>query len=245
MELSYQDRVMPLTRARTKARQFCLLLLLSISFTVSSQNLVPFEAKYKAFRFGRDLGFAHLVLEDLGREKFRLTYTSKVSLFFLSDERNEVSLFSYQDDQFIPYKYKYRRTGTGSDKKLDIEFNQADKAIHLGKDKLLPWQGELDNQLYRLDLQHKLSLGESQFSYKLINYRGQQRQYELVVVGKEQLVLPYGSLEGIKVKIVRTNSERETYAWFAPQLNYLLVRLQQFEDGDEEGDIQLSEYSDK
>jgi hypothetical protein len=228
-----------------KARQFCLLLILTASFTVSSQTLVPFEAKYKAFRFGRDLGYAQLALQDLGREKFRLSYTSKVSFFFLSDERNEVSLFSYVDNQIIPYKYKYRRTGTGSDKKLDIEFDQSNKMIHLAKDKLIPWQGELDNQLYRLDLQHKLSLGETQFSYKLINYRGQLRQYDLVVVGKEQLTLPYGLLEGIKVKIVRANSNRETFAWFAPELHYLLVRLQQFKDGDEEGDIQLSEYNDK
>lgn len=229
----------------TKALQLFLLFTVTASFAVSAQTLLPFEAKYKAFRFGRDLGYAQLVLEDLGRDKFRLSYSSKVSFFFLSDERNEVSLFSYKDNQFLPYKYKYGRTGTGSDKKLDIEFDQTNKMIRLAKDKLIPWQGELDNQLYRLDLQHRLSLGETQFSYKLINYRGQLRQYDLEVVAKEQLTLPYGLLEGIKVKIVRANSTRETYAWFAPELNYLLVRLQQLKDGDEEGDIQLSEYSDK
>ena len=37
----------------------------------------------------------------------------------------------------------------------------------------------------------------------------------------------------VKVKIIRENAKRETYAWFAPSLNYQLVRLQQFKEGEE------------
>lgn len=220
-----------------------LFLLAILSTNAYAQALLPFEAKYKAYRYGRELGQAKLSLEDLGRSKFRLTYDSKVSLFFLSDKRNEVSLFSYQNNQITPFKYKYRRTGTGSDKKLDIIFDQQHQQILVDDKEALVWQGELDNQIYRLDLQMKLSQGKTNFTYDLINYRGQVRQYDLVVVGTEKLTLPYGVLEGVKIKIVRINSNRETYAWFAPELNYQLVRLQQLKDGEEEGDIQLSEYS--
>ena len=62
-------------------------------------------------------------------------------------------------------------------------------------------------------------------------------------MGTEQLTLPYGMLEGIKVEIVRQNSTRETFAWFSPQLNYQLVRLQQFKDDKEQGDIQLKTFT--
>ncbi|MFT4994605.1 MAG: hypothetical protein ACI965_001640, partial [Paraglaciecola sp.] len=34
-----------------------------------------------------------------------------------------------------------------------------------------------------------------------------------------------------------------TSAWFSPELNYQLVRLQQFKDGEEQGEIQLKEYT--
>ena len=99
------------------------------------------------------------------------------------------------------------------------------------------------DRLYRLDLQQKLAQGQKEFNYHVINYRGQERDYHLKVMGTEQLTLPYGMLEGIKVEIVRQNSTRETFAWFSPQLNYQLVRLQQFKDDKEQGDIQLKTFT--
>ena len=224
-----------------------LLAFIGTAFLISSLanagELVPFEAKYKAFRFGKELGHATIHLEDLGRDKYRLTYDSKASLFFLSDKRKEVSLFSVKDQIIVPYKYTYKRTGTGSDKSLDAEFDAENRQILIKNGQSLPWQGELDNQLYRLDIQNKLAKGESEIEYKLLNYRGQKRQYGLEILGKEQLDLPYGMIEGIKVEIVRSSKKRQTFAWFSPQLNYQLVRLQQFKEGDEQGDIQLSEFT--
>lgn len=222
------------------------LLLISNPMAFATQpaaTLDPFNAEYKAFRFGRDLGKASLKLDALGRDKYRLTYNSKVSLFFLSDKRNETSLFSFKNDAIVPYKYNYKRSGTGPDKKLQAEFNAAQNTILLNGEQNVPWNGELDNQLYRLDVQQQLAQGKEEMEYSLINYRGESRTYKLSVMGKEQLELPYGMLEGIKVKIMRENKKRETFAWFSPELNYQLVRLQQFKEGEEQGDIQLSHYS--
>ena len=61
----------------------------------------------------------------------------------------------------------------------------------------------------------------------------------------EQLDLPYGTIEALKVEIERDSSSRVTYAWFAPDLNYQLVRLQQFKDGDEQGDLRLKAFASK
>jgi len=56
------------------------------------------------------------------------------------------------------------------------------------------------------------------------------------------LSLPYGNLKTVKVKLIRDSKKRETFAWFAPSLNYTLVRLQQFKEGEEQGDIKLKAY---
>ena len=241
MEISLQKLVMQ----RTSVKAALAFLGFLFSLWGNAAELESFEAKYKAFRFGKELGHAAMQLEDLGRDKYKLTYNSKVSLFFLSDKRQEVSLFSVQDNKIVPYKYTFKRTGTGSNKSLEARFDEQTNLINLKDGEPMPWLGELDNQLYRLDLQLKLSQGISEFEYTLLNYRGQKRHYKLQVLGKEQLKLPYGMLEGIKVKIIRENKKRETYAWFSPELNYQLVRLQQFKEGDEQGDIQLSEFSAK
>lgn len=221
---------------------FTLIVLVNATQSVAS-GLETFEAKYKAFRYGKELGQASLKLDDLGRNKYRLTYHSKVSLFFLSDKRQEVSLFSLRGNNILPYKYTYNRSGTGPDKELVAEFSPNGTTITLNKEQSIPWEGELDNQLYRLDLQMRLSEGEQDIEYNLINYRGEKRKYKLLVMGKEQLELPFGMLEGIKVKIMRESKKRETFAWFSPELNYQLVRLQQFKEGEEQGDIQLSEFN--
>lgn len=78
--------------------------------------------------------------------------------------------------------------------------------------------------------------------YSFINYRGEPREYKISVVANEQLELPYGVLDSVKLKINRGSSSRETFAWFSPSLDYALVRLQQFKDGKEQGDIKLKNF---
>lgn len=220
-----------------------VLFCLNLGASVHAAELTEFDAHYKAFRFGKELGTANLKLESLGRQRFRLSYQSKVSMFFLSDKRTEVSLFSFNDDNIIPFKYSYERTGFGSDKSLVAQFDRQKNSIKINNESSVQWHDEFDNQLYRLDIQLQLAAGKKELQYNLLNYRGELKQYNLVVMTTEQLSLPYGLLEGVKVKIVRPNSTRETYAWFAPSLGYQLVRLKQFKDGEEQGDIQLSAFT--
>ena len=219
------------------------LVLSLLTASAVAATLPAFEAEYTAYRYGKKLGYALLSLEALEQENtYRLEYYSKVSLFFLSDKRSEISKFEYKDNTFTPQDYRFTRTGTGSNKSTNVLFDQATGKILVDKEPIFDWQGQLDNQLYRLDMQNKLAQGQTYFTYQVINYRGDAREYNLKVMGKEQLTLPYGTLEGVKVNIVRKNSSRETFAWFSPQLNYQLVRLQQFKDDKEQGDIQLKSF---
>jgi hypothetical protein len=207
-----------------------------------TEQLVGFEAEYIVYRFGRNLGKAKLSLKADKDNLYRLDYYSKVSAFFLSDIRSETSFFSFDNLQLYPHTYAYSRSGTGSDKSTKIRFDAEKSKITINQAQPIEWTGQLDNQLYRLDVQLKLASGKLEFLYDIINNRGEHRHYGLKVVGKEQLDLPFGMIEGIKVKIERNNSSRETIAWFSPQLNYQLVKLKQYKDGDEQGEIRLKYF---
>lgn len=211
---------------------------------VRALKLSPFSAKYIAYRNGNDIGRAVMSLEK-AEHGYKLFYQSDVSIFFLSDTRSETSYFSIEDGNFVPKKYAYIREGTGRDKFLDLTFND-DKTISIKSRKnrgsTINWQGEWDNQLYRFDLQRQLKKGVTETHYNLINYRGELKTYGFEVAGEEVLELPFGKLKTIKVKTIRNNNRRVTWSWFAPDLNYQLVRLQQYKEGDEQGDIQLLEY---
>lgn len=221
---------------------FLLTLGVSNRAYGNTEQLVAFEAEYLVYRFGRSLGKAKLSLKADKDNLYRLDYYSKVSAFFLSDIRSETSFFSYENSQLKPFTYAYSRSGTGSKKSTKIHFDAEKSTVIINKAQPIDWLGQLDNQLYRLDVQLKLATGKREFIYDIINNRGEHRHYELKVVGKEQLDLPFGMIEGIKVKIQRNNSSRETIAWFSPQLNYQLVKLKQFKDGNEQGEIRLKYF---
>lgn len=213
-----------------------------VSAQASEEKLQGFEAEYNAYRFGKKLGTANLSLKEADNHQYQLDYSSKVSIFFLSDVRTEHSIFSVKESQLLPKLYQYKRTGTGSTKQTGIEFFVDAKKVKVNNREPIDWSNQLDNQLYRLDTQLKLAAGETHFNYDIINSRGDLRHYDLKVVGKETLDLPYGKVESVKVKIDRSNSSRETIIWFAPELNYQLVKLKQFKDGDEQGEIQLKSF---
>ena len=225
--------------------------LLTLSLSVMAQdsqdtslNLTPYKATYTAYKWDDDVGEASIELSNLGNNQYSLLYTSKVSKFFLSDKRSEHSIFSVNDDTLVPSQYFYNRSGTGPDKELKVTFSQQGGGkIRVENGETFDWNGEFDNQIYRLDLAKQLADGKTSLTYDFVNYRGELRQYGVDVIAEETLSLPYGEIDAVKVKLIRDSKKRETYALFAPSLNYALVRLQQFKEGDEQGDIKLKSFS--
>lgn len=221
-----------------------IVAVFSLHASAAQTALTPFDAQFTAYKWDDDIGTVSMKLETLSRGQYSLTYSSEVSKFFLSDERFEHSIFRLRDGKLVPSTYYYKRSGTGSDKHLELTFRGAPaNKIEVKGGKALTWSGETDNQLYRLDVARKLAAGETSMEYSFINYRGEKKHYAIEVVARETVTLPYGKLDAIKVRIVRHNTTRETFAWFAPALNYNLVRLQQFKDGEEQGDIRLKSYT--
>ena len=211
--------------------------------TLIDKPLKPFVSNFVAYRSGRDIGSANLKLVPVDNNEYELTYESKVSRFFLSDKRFEKTRFYNNDGILTPLVYDYKRTGTGKRKELSVTFDQQTQKIQVDNKTEMDWNGECDNQLFRVDLPNKLANGVTNTSYDFINYRGEKRHYVFEVVATDNLSLPYGQITAIKVKIDRESATRVTYAWFAPSLNFNLVRLQQFKNDKEQGDMQLDSFA--
>ncbi len=242
---NFQNLVMRASKA------FVGVSLLTLSLSVMAQDnqntplsITPYKATYTAYKWDDDVGEASIELSSLGNNQYSLLYTSKVSKFFLSDKRSEHSIFSVNGDTVVPSQYFYNRSGTGPDKALKVTFShQGGKKIRVEDGETYDWNGEYDNQIYRLDLAKQLANGKTSLTYDFVNYRGELRQYGVDVIANETLALPYGNVETVKVKLIRDSKKRETFAWFAPSLNYALVRLQQFKEGEEQGEIKLKSFT--
>jgi len=223
-------------------------LLTLVALTPASVNAEPakdsafksFKANYKVFRKGSELGEAYRQLTKVN-DQYMLETDSQISWLFLSDSRHERSTFNVVQDKVLPLNYSFKRTGTGRDRKTELTFSQ-DKITSVYKNKTVELNTQpdmLDPQLYQLVMQQQLIAGHKEFDYQVI-HRSKQVNYKFKIVGTEELSLPYGKVEAIKLERVRQSSRRKTLLWVAPSLNYTMVKLTQFKDGKEQADLQLA-----
>ena len=210
-----------------------VLLLLGNSSVATAEDpvLKPFTAHYASTW---DLGLAikgeatrQLVQLENGEWQLSLQASALIA------KLNEQSRIRIQEDQLQPLSYQYQRKVLNRNKELSIAFDwQQGQAITTSGDRWSmpitpPLQDKLSVQLQlRKDLSHRPS---GHFTYE-VAAGGQIETFHYQVQGEEQLNLTLGQYHTIKVERLRTGTnDRETLIWFAPELNYQVVRIQQIE----------------
>ncbi len=240
------------------------LLLLCLPFYLFANNITPitdspdskkqipaFSAKYTLLHKGDPVGTATRELSYLDNNHALYHYETDIEWLIFSDKRSETSTVLLQNQQVIPQHYVYSREGTGRDKSYEWRYNLAEKAAKdLKKDRDITLdltEGLQDKLSYHL--QHRLNLiqnpKQKRFSYPVISTSGSIKDYVYQYDGEEELMLPYGLVKTIRLKREIIEKKRVTYAWFAPDLNYLLVKLYQVKAGAEQFEAQLSSVKTK
>jgi hypothetical protein len=59
------------------------------------------------------------------------------------------------------------------------------------------------------------------------------------VTGREPQEVPFGRFDTVRVERERQGSSRETVTWLAPALDWVAVRVDQRDDGELEGRLEL------
>jgi len=248
---------------RTLFALTCLCLPLLVSATVSESQPPPVElaahkktgfasvipaykATYTLLHKSDPVGTAIRELSYLDDDKIKYHYETDISWLIFSDKRTETAIVKVEDNQVIPLHYNYQREGTGRDKSYEWQYDLSHKtATDLKNNKQITLdftEGLLDKLSYHL--QNRLDLiaepQKKRFIYPVISTRGSTKNYEYQYDGEEELILPYGLVKTIRLKREIIEKKRITYAWFAPELNYLLVKLYQVKAGAEQFEAQLS-----
>jgi len=204
--------------------------------------LNSFNADYLVYRAGKKHGEANRYLK-ITEQGYRLGYSSDISWMIFSDERKETSDFTIVDGHIQPLRYVMQRTGTGPDRYYELNLDPANKVLSEGKNrkpKTGAWQEDwLDQISYQLQLVLDLKAGKTEFFYNVLNRSGNSKQYHYKVVAEEMLPLPYGTIKTLRIARIDQNSDKQIYAWVAPELDYMLVRLWRGENNVEQFDVQL------
>jgi hypothetical protein len=207
----------------------------------------PFTAVYDMYRQGDKLGQGSRILTDLGDDTYSIELASDIEWLIFSDRRSELSIFKYQGRKITPMSYVYKRSGTGSDKDLKIEFKQDKSLVVKPRSKKTPdtWHdGWLDEMTLHIQVQADLMAGKTKFEYDIISNSGSQRTYTLEVIGHEMISTGLGRFNAIKVaKIYDKKKFYAQHAWFIPELNYTLARMWRMKKGVEQYDLVINQYT--
>ena len=197
--------------------------------TAKSQVLQPFTATYKA-EFS---GFGVTAERKLSGSptSWRLDFSAH-SMFAKIEE---YSRFAQQGQRLVPQHYDYQKSGLGKDRHTALSFEDGASRVVNVYDKSRSIEKApaniQDKISYQLQLAMDVANGKTPLKYQVADGK-RVREYEFRVAGKETVKTPMGAVETIKVQRVREeDAERVTNIWFAPQWNYALVKLKQYEDG--------------
>ncbi len=224
---------MPLKR--TMLRNFARLgatLGLTGLLAASAHAEMPtsFENEYSTRLFGIKVTVTHqLTNGENGGQQLRFEADSWVGNI------EEISQFDWVDGTVQPHKYFYKRRGLGRDRDAELTFDwEEERVINdvQGKSWAMDIRKNVQDKLsYQIQLQKDLIAGRNNLVYPIAD-GGEMKEYRFEIVAEERLNTPMGEVDTVKVMRSRDDDDRVTYAWLAPKWNYLLVRLEQQEDGD-------------
>ncbi len=215
---------------------------------IETMRLSPFEATYRAtINKGVSIdGSATISL--IPQKNGDWLYLFKVKSFIA--DINESLLFHWENNEVIPVRYRYKLAGMLiKNRENSLDFNWDKKTAtgrFRGKPASLPLEaGILDPLGYQVQLGQDIRAGKTDMSYKVANRTGYDTD-RFAVIGEETIDTKLGALRTIKVEKVRGEGrKRETLMWFAPEQNYLLVRLMQQEPDGTRYEIHINDVDTK
>ncbi len=216
-----------------------------VETVVQDKLIKPYEAIYQLSHKANPVGRATWKLEYQDDDTLNFSYRTKSKWLFITDKRQEKSTLELNHYSLTPLSYTSKRSGTGRNKQYNWEY---DKKNNIAKDlknqksidTTFPdnFQDKLSFQLqFRLDIMNNPN--QTEFKYDVIGNTGKITQYIYHFQGIEELKLPTGTVNALKYKREASGGKRTIFAWFAPEEDYLLVKLKQLKYGKPSFDIQL------
>ena len=206
--------------------------------------LLPLEVSYSAaMEKGISLsGDASRSLQQLDSGIWH--YRTDVDSFIA--DIDESLIFRWLDGRVVPLRYRYSLTGLlikNRQQAIDFDWDNLVATGHYrGKKFSLPLEGDaLDPMGYQLQLRQDIKAGQRDMTYRVID-KGRYDTDRFAVIDEETMDSHGEALATLKAEKVRDNdSKRKTLMWFAPDQDYLLVRLLQVEPDGSEYEITIDE----
>ena len=172
-------------------------------------------------------------LTDDGYSAHSVLRAAGIASWFVRGDVTESAEFAVVEDGVRPLKYHSIDRISKEDKFMDFDFDWERSQV-TGKidneDFVLELQGRAHD---RVSLQYELMLdllnNSRVIEYSLLD-DDEVKPLHVTYVGMEEVKVPYGKFNAIKIQHRKENSNRVTTLWCAEELDYLPVKIEQHRD---------------
>ena len=199
--------------------------------TASPVTLEPYRATYTN-RVDAAISISGEAIKEL-KQLDNNTWEVSVEASAMMANIRESSLIKLEDGQILPIQYDYQRKILTRNREAQLRFDWEEGHVTTDIDDK-PWRmaiepGIHDKLSYQLQMPFDLKAGLTTLEYEVAD-GGKKQIYRFQVTGEDEIETPAGTFTAIRVERDRgEGSNRETLIWFAPELDYLVVRLEQVE----------------
>lgn len=191
--------------------------------------LTPYNLIYSSSYNGMDVK----VNRNLTRKA--MAYTLNTTAKNMVSDISEQAIFEIDaHGAIVELKYQATRNILGLKKKELLLYEQtigiASYESKKKKRQILLSNAHFNHLTYQIKLQSDLINGVTSLSYPVIK-KGKIKVYRFEILGEEALETPLGEINTLKIRKIREGSNRETFLWFAPRWNFMLIQLWHHEAG--------------
>jgi hypothetical protein len=213
-----------------------MLCCLPLSTGSDDGLLKPFSATFNVKRNLMPLGDLKLELSLLEQGGYRYsahTLPGLLAGWFSGDEIIEESQGRLHEAGVQPFSYSYSETGNEKEDAV-LEFDWSAQEVHTTSGGVTWSQSITDGAQDRLSQQLLVRLhlaeGKRDITYRVAD-GGKIKRYRFFVEGEDTLETPYGELDCLRVRRSKESRKPDYTIWFAPQLDYLPVRIERKRSG--------------
>lgn len=201
--------------------------------------LAPFELRFEALRNGDRLGEARVSLRHVEGATWEFSTRTRGTegLAALAGiEISEQSEFSWRDGRPELLQYRYHQQMAFRDRQRSLARSGADAIDSIDgerRHRLVFEPGVMDRHAVVLALAAAVAAGASGELRLRVADRDDLDWHRYRIAGTEDITLPAGRFEAVRVERLRDKPGRTTTTWLAPALGHLPVRIVQREaDGE-------------
>ena len=217
------------------------VIALVVASNLDAAELTPFRAVYVS-EFNLGLSFSGELVRQLQRDNGQWQLSQVVDVTGAS--LSESSRFTQDSRGIVPLSYNFKRKVAFSKKKQSLSFDWGNNSATTRKGgQVALVAGTQDKLSYQLALSQDLKAGKrSQLCYPVLK-KSSVEQLCFKLLGEEQVDTAMGSYTALKLKLERgENAKRSTHIWYAPSLDYRIVKLHQVEPDGKAYAISLKSY---